>query len=111
VVLFSPQRQLQGHRYGTSEFQNGKWANWKNAGKKLNSDYDIGEMHITADGTEIYFHSSRAGSKGNYDIWVTKKVNGEWQEPQNVEAVNTPNTEGWLSLPRTVTSYGFSEAI
>jgi hypothetical protein len=79
----------------TAEYQNGKWINWKNAGKKLNGDYDIGEMHITADGTELYFHSSRTGSKGNYDIWVTKKVNGEWQEPQNIEAVNTPDTEGW----------------
>jgi hypothetical protein len=79
----------------TAEFKDGKWTNWQNAGKKLNVDYEIGEMHITADGNELYFHSGRPGDKGGYDIWVTKKVNGEWQSPENVEAVNTPDMEGW----------------
>jgi len=55
----------------------------------------MGEMHITADGNEIYFHSGRAGGKGGYDIWVTRKVNNEWQEPENIEAINTADPEGW----------------
>ncbi|MBE0431097.1 MAG: hypothetical protein IBX67_04645 [Dehalococcoidia bacterium] len=77
-------------------FQDGRWTNWQNAGQKLNVDYEIGEMHITTDGTEMYFHSDRAGGQGQYDIWVTRKVEGEWQEPENVAAVNTPENE---SLP------------
>ena len=28
------------------------------------------------------------------DIWVSKKVNGEWQEPENVASVNTERNEG-----------------
>ncbi len=79
----------------TAEFRDGKWTKWQNAGRKLNVDYDIGEMHITADSSEMYFHSGGPGGKGGYDIWVTKEVNGEWQPPENVEAVNTPDTEGW----------------
>ncbi len=79
----------------TAEFKDGEWTNWQNAGKKLNVDYKIGEMHITADGSELYFHSDRPGGKGGYDIWVTKKVNGEWQSLENVEAVNTPDMDGW----------------
>ncbi len=79
----------------TAEFKDGKWTNWQNAGKKLNVDYEIGEMHISADGNELSFHSGGPGGKGGYDIWVTKKVNGEWQLPENVEAVNTPDTDGW----------------
>jgi len=79
----------------TAEFKDGRWTNWQNAGKKLNVDYGIGELHITADGRELYFHSPRAGGKGNYDIWVTRKVNDEWQEPENIEVVNTPDNEGW----------------
>jgi hypothetical protein len=79
----------------TADFKDGHWQNWQNAGKKLNVDYEMGEMHITADGNEIYFHSSRAGGKGGYDIWITRKVNGEWQEPENVSIVNTPDTDGW----------------
>ena len=79
----------------TAEYKDGKWTNWQNAGKLLNQDYEIGEMHITADGNEIYFHSGRAGGKGGYDIWVTRKVNNEWQTPENIEAINTADTEGW----------------
>jgi hypothetical protein len=78
-----------------AEIMNGKWANWRYAGDKLNKEYLMGEMHITADGSELYFHSARAGGSGGYDIWVTKKVNGEWQMPESVAAVNTPWTEGW----------------
>jgi hypothetical protein len=73
----------------------GEWADWRNAGAKLNVEYEIGEVHITADGSELYFHSGRAGGKGNYDIWVSRKLNGDWQLPENIEAVNSPETDGW----------------
>jgi hypothetical protein len=76
----------------------GRWTNWRNAGEKLNVEYEIGEFHLSADGNELYFHSGRAGGKGNYDIWVSRKVNGEWQAPENIEAVNTPEMEGWPFL-------------
>ena len=79
----------------TAEFEDGRWANWENAGEKLNVDYGVGELHVTADGNEIYYHSDRPGSKGGYDIWVTRKVNGEWQKPENIEELNTVDTEGW----------------
>lgn len=78
-----------------AEFKDGRWTNWRNAGQKLNVEYEVGEFHLTADGNELYFHSSRAGGKGNYDIWVTRKVNGGWQVPENVAAVNTADMEGW----------------
>jgi hypothetical protein len=79
----------------TAEYKDGKWTSWQNAGKKLNVEYNIGELHITADGNEMYYHSGRPGGQGGYDIWVTKKINGEWQPPENVSAVNSPDAEGW----------------
>lgn len=79
----------------TAEFKNGKWTNWQYVGEKLMKDYQVGEMHITSDGNELYFHSSRAGGKGQLDIWVTRKVDGEWQQPENIEAVNTAENEDW----------------
>src|SRR4030042_916664 len=78
-----------------AEFRDGLWMDWKNAGEKLNVEYEIGEFHITSDGSELYFHSDRAGGAGGVDIWVSRKINGEWQTPQNITAVNTPETEGW----------------
>lgn len=72
----------------------GRWADWKNA--DFNPDYKVGELHIFND--ELFYHSDRAGGKGDRDIWITKKVNGEWQVPVNVAAVNTLGDEGWPAL-------------
>lgn len=79
----------------TAELRDGKWGNWQYAGDTLNKEYGLGEMHITADGKEMYFHSSRAGGKGELDIWISRNVGGSWQKPQNVQAVNSPDNEGW----------------
>lgn len=79
----------------TAELKNGIWTNWKNAGKLLNVEYEIGEFHITADGKEMYFHSDKNGSKGGLDIWVTSNKNGNWQTPQNLEEINSEEDEGW----------------
>ncbi len=96
VMWFASAREgYTGVNLFTAQFKDGKWTNWQYAGDKLNKDYQVGEMHITADGNELYFHSARVGGKGQYDIWVTRKTNGEWQQPENVEAVNTPENEGW----------------
>jgi hypothetical protein len=84
----------------TARLKDGRWADWTNAGKTLNLDYEVGEFHITADGNAMYFHSPRAGGEGEYDIWVTRKANGQWQPPENVAAVNTRDTEGWPYLTR-----------
>jgi hypothetical protein len=78
-----------------AELIDGKWTNWTNAGERLNLTYEVGEMHITPDGDELYFHSSRNGGKGEYDIWVSRQTEGDWGVPENVEAVNTELNEGW----------------
>jgi len=82
-----------GVHWFTAEFLNGKWSNWKNA--DFNPAYNVGELHITSNGTELYFHSERDGGKGGLDVWVSKKEINEWHEPENVAAVNTPGDEGW----------------
>lgn len=92
----------------TAIFRDGSWTDWQNAGKKLNADYEVGELHISSGGNEMYFHSSRVGGKGNYDIWITRKVNGEWQEPVNLQEVNTPETEGWPFITQDGNSLWFT---
>ncbi|MBM3149278.1 MAG: hypothetical protein FJZ88_04515, partial [Chloroflexi bacterium] len=37
---------LRGVDLWTARFSNGRWTDWKHAGKKLNVDYEVGEMHI-----------------------------------------------------------------
>lgn len=96
VMWFASAREgYIGVNLFTAEFQNGRWSNWQYVGDLLMKEYQVGEMHITVNGSEMYFHSPRDGGKGQLDIWVTRKVNGEWQPPENVEAVNTADNEGW----------------
>ena len=78
-----------------ARLKDGRWTDWENAGELLNVDYGIGELHITADGNQIYFHSEKEGGMGNMDIWVTSKTDGIWQEPENVSAVNSQEVDGW----------------
>ncbi|MFH1292008.1 MAG: hypothetical protein ABIH87_02320 [bacterium] len=84
-----------GMNFFTAELKNGQWKNWKHVGDKLTKQYKMGEMHINDNGDELYFHSLREGGKGNYDIWMSKKQNGEWQTPENIIAVNSIEHDGW----------------
>jgi hypothetical protein len=85
----------RGVDFWHAKFIDGRWTDWENAGEKLNLEYEIGEMHITADGQDLYFHSDRNGGAGQVDIWVTHLIMGQWSEPENVEAVNSEALEGW----------------
>jgi hypothetical protein len=78
----------------TAKLVDGRWTDWANAGELLNKTYQVGELHVSTDGNEIYCGSTRPGGKGQSDIWVTSKVNGQWQPPENVAAVNTEGHEG-----------------
>ncbi len=82
-----------GLHWFTAEFIDGRWGNWQLS--DFEPEYEVGELHITADGRELYFHSARPGGQGGYDIWVSENVAGEWGEPVNLAIVNSPNTDGW----------------
>lgn len=85
-----------GLHWFTVDFANGNWHNWQLA--DFESDYQVGELHISTDGSELYFHSSRPGGIGDVDLWVSNLVNGEWGEPENITVVNSPHTDGWPFL-------------
>ncbi len=87
-----------GINWYTAFLSGGKWQNWQYAGGQFPAGFEVGELHFSRDWQELYYHSARAGGKGGYDIWVTRKNNGGWQEPENIQAVNTAETEGWPYL-------------
>ena len=74
-------------------------ADWQHAGGQFPPEYEVGELHISRDGQELYFHSSRAGGLGGFDIWLSvRQPGGAWGEPVNLAAVNSPGTDGWPCL-------------
>ena len=100
VMYFCSAREgYTGLHWFKAEFVDERWQNWENVDQFLKTDeFETGELHISPDGKELYFHSRRDGGRGGLDIWVSKNVNGEWSAPDNVEAVNSEGDEGWPAL-------------
>jgi hypothetical protein len=97
VMWFCSVREgYTGVHWFTAKYTDGAWGNWKLA--DFDPKFKVGELHISSDGAELYFGSDRTGGKGGLDIWVSKLVNNAWQEPVDVEAVNTADDEGWPAL-------------
>jgi len=99
TMWFCSARQgYTGVNHFTAEWIDGAWQNWRYAGEAFPDANQVGELHISADGSELYFHSDRAGGQGGYDLWVSRRGVDGWDEPQNIRAVNTAETEGWPYL-------------
>jgi len=78
----------------TALLRNGTWTDWRSSGEQLNVDYQIGEMHITADGRTLYFAKRDPDSTMGMDLWKCEKNDDGWSEPVNLgTGVNTTKDE------------------
>jgi len=97
VMLFCSARQgYTGTQWFMAQYRDGKWQDWKSA--DFPPGFQVGELHFSPDDSQFYFASARPGGMGGLDIWVSTRVDGEWQEPVNVAAVNTAGDDGWPAL-------------
>jgi len=92
-MLFCGAREgYTGLQWSTAKRVDGVWQDWKV--DDFNPEFNVGELHITVDGKELYYHSSQPGGLGETDIWMLTKVNGEWKNPTNVKVINSNVSEG-----------------
>jgi outer membrane protein OmpA-like peptidoglycan-associated protein len=87
---------------------NEKYGTPKNIGAPVSSSAWDSQPCLSADGTTLYFTSSRAGGKGGSDIWRSKLgSDGKWGAPENLgDSVNTErNEEGPFLHPDGKTLY------
>jgi WD40-like Beta Propeller Repeat len=95
----SAREGYSGIHWFTADYVDSTWQDWRNAdGELKKEEYDTGELHMSGDGMELYFHANRAGGKGGLDIWVSRKEGGVWSAPENVTVINTERDEGWPAL-------------
>jgi Tol biopolymer transport system component len=77
------------------------WDKPVNLGPTVNSTAEDSEPCISADGLELYFHSTRPEGYGNQDLWVSTRrtTDDEWGTPANLgQDVNTQYHDGRPSL-------------
>ncbi len=68
----------------TSFFMDGQWTKPENIGNIINTPFQETTVFVSGDGQYLYFSSDGHKGFGGYDVYVTKKVNGEWITPVNL---------------------------
>jgi len=57
-------------------------------------EFDLGHPSVSEDGNRLYFASRDPSGFGNYDLYYSDLVNGNWDEPVNMgPAINTSGNE------------------
>jgi hypothetical protein len=98
-----------GLHWFQAQNRDGRWQGWTEA--NFPPEYEVGELHITLDGQELYFHSARPGGLGGYDIWMSSKSDNSWEEPVNLTAVNSEHSDGWPFVSPDGTELWFTRSI
>lgn len=80
--------------YYLATFANHQWVDPVNAGEQLNLTIDIGECHVLADGSAVYFGSAQGAGFGGSDLWRSNREGDQWAAPVNLGGVvNGPGGE------------------
>jgi Tol biopolymer transport system component len=67
------------------------WSEARNVGAPINGSWSSHFAIATRDGT-LYFTSDHPGGKGYLDVWRSRRVDGRYQEPENLgDAINNEN--------------------
>lgn len=81
--------------YSTKE--DGVWSEPQNLGDVVNTDFNENYPMLASDSV-LYFSSEKHDNMGGYDVFVTKRIAGEWSEPINLGyPVNSTGDDKMLS--------------
>jgi hypothetical protein len=74
------------------------WGDPVNLGPAVNSSANEDAPYLSPDGLLLFFHSSRAGGYGGYDLWMTRRASrsGPWEPVVNLGPTINGATEEYL---------------
>ena len=73
-----------------ARLKDGRWVDVKNAGRQLNQEYDIGEMHIAPDGRALYCGGPGQWGDPSKDLYLLQREGDGWSKPVALpEPINT----------------------
>jgi hypothetical protein len=78
----------------TCTFDGVWWGEGVRLNKNINTKYWESHGFVSEDGEQMVFASDRPGGFGGLDLYISRKVNGDWGPPVNLgPQVNTPFNE------------------
>lgn len=97
-IYFISDKSTGGSSKGTDIFFCGRMNGAKDefgaaqtAGSTVNTKFNEGSVYLHPDGETMFFSSEGHNSMGGYDIFMSVKRQGQWQEPVNLGyPINTP---------------------
>ncbi len=83
--------------YKSVKGSDGTWGKPENLGSNINTAYDEDSPYLTEDEQTLYFASKGHPGYGNYDIYKSVLVNGQWSKPENLKMpINSPAQDIFL---------------
>ena len=77
-----------------SNYDGTKWSSITRLNKNVNTKYWESHGFVSEDGNQLVFASDRPGGFGGLDLYLSKKVNGDWGPAVNLgPSINTPFNE------------------
>ncbi|KWW30177.1 MAG: OmpA/MotB domain-containing protein [bacterium P3] len=77
-----------------SVWHSDRWGKPRNMGPAINTGNWESQPSLSADGQTLFFVSDRPGGYGGTDIWMSRRVDGEWGTPVNLgPVINTAGHE------------------
>ena len=96
-MYFSSSREggIGGADIYVSHLQNdGDWSVPQNLGGNINSEGDEEAPFVSSDGNTLYFTSNGHEGQGDGDIFISRKIDGNWTKPINLDyPINSPAKE------------------
>lgn len=102
TLIFESDRSGRWRLYSSYLIRPGVWSDPKDL-EAINNKVEPGDFLggpcLSYDGTKLYFTSNMKGSVGGVDIWVSEKINDQWQAPKNLgRTINSGGYDGFPSL-------------
>jgi len=101
--------------YISKKAENGNWSRPEKLDYIVNTeDYDEIAPSLAADNKTLYFSSNRPGGYGDYDIWMTRRLDDtwtKWSEPVNLGGkINSSLWDGYFAVEANGKNAYFSSA-
>ncbi|MEM7548316.1 MAG: hypothetical protein AAF363_01480 [Bacteroidota bacterium] len=100
-------KKVDGCKILISEKKGSRWGEGQEISGAIN-EYNAAYPKILSDNQTLLFSSDRPGGKGGWDFYISKKENGTWSKPINVEIANTDSDNLAGSIPARGDVFFFS---